>query len=178
MEPADTFQGGLLMSQADLLLVRRRWRWSNGPLDRSELLPVKLEDLIEDARELPRLAGLLRLCLRPARGCGLPLKRHGRRGSLGCPRLGPSALLADRGVEADRSGARREPGTPGADVHPRDAGPDAGPDAVTRRPDPDPRSDLGEKRAFEELVDFITERRKRTPGLHVYHYNLTRGAKR
>ena len=29
----------------------------------------------------------------------------------------------------------------------------------------------GEKRAFEELVDFITERRKRTPGLHVYHYN-------
>ena len=28
-----------------------------------------------------------------------------------------------------------------------------------------------EKRAFEELVDFITERRKRTPGLHVYHYN-------
>src|SRR5207237_2942691 len=29
----------------------------------------------------------------------------------------------------------------------------------------------GEKRAFEELIDFITERRKRTPGLHVYHYN-------
>ena len=29
----------------------------------------------------------------------------------------------------------------------------------------------GEKRAFEELVDFITDRRKRTPGLHVYHYN-------
>ncbi len=28
-----------------------------------------------------------------------------------------------------------------------------------------------EKRAFEELVDFITERRQRTPGLHVYHYN-------
>ena len=28
-----------------------------------------------------------------------------------------------------------------------------------------------EKRAFEELVDFITERRARTPGLHVYHYN-------
>ncbi len=28
-----------------------------------------------------------------------------------------------------------------------------------------------EKRAFEELVDFITDRRKRTPGLHVYHYN-------
>jgi predicted RecB family nuclease len=29
----------------------------------------------------------------------------------------------------------------------------------------------GEKLAFEELVDFITDRRKRTPGLHVYHYN-------
>jgi uncharacterized protein len=29
----------------------------------------------------------------------------------------------------------------------------------------------GEKRAFEELIDFITERRKRTPRLHVYHYN-------
>src|SRR5256886_2277829 len=29
----------------------------------------------------------------------------------------------------------------------------------------------GEKRAFEELVDFITERRARHPGLHVYHYN-------
>lgn len=28
-----------------------------------------------------------------------------------------------------------------------------------------------EKRAFEELVDFITERRERVPGLHVYHYN-------
>src|SRR5882757_6797401 len=29
----------------------------------------------------------------------------------------------------------------------------------------------GEKRAFEELVVFITERRARHPGLHVYHYN-------
>ena len=29
----------------------------------------------------------------------------------------------------------------------------------------------GEKRAFEELVDFITACRERTPGLHVYHYN-------
>jgi len=29
----------------------------------------------------------------------------------------------------------------------------------------------GEKRAFEELIDFITERRERRPGLHVYHYN-------
>jgi hypothetical protein len=29
----------------------------------------------------------------------------------------------------------------------------------------------GEKLAFEELVDFITERKRRTPGLHVYHYN-------
>jgi predicted RecB family nuclease len=29
----------------------------------------------------------------------------------------------------------------------------------------------GEKRAFEELVDFITERRRRHPDLHVYHYN-------
>jgi uncharacterized protein len=29
----------------------------------------------------------------------------------------------------------------------------------------------GEKRAFEELIDFITERRRRHPGLHVYHYN-------
>ena len=29
----------------------------------------------------------------------------------------------------------------------------------------------GEKRAFEELVDFITQRRRRHPGLHVYHYN-------
>jgi uncharacterized protein len=29
----------------------------------------------------------------------------------------------------------------------------------------------GEKRAFEELIDFITERRKRNPRLHVYHYN-------
>ena len=28
-----------------------------------------------------------------------------------------------------------------------------------------------EKRAFEELVDFITSRRARCPGLHVYHYN-------
>jgi uncharacterized protein len=29
----------------------------------------------------------------------------------------------------------------------------------------------GEKRAFEELIDFITERRARRPGLHVYHFN-------
>ncbi len=29
----------------------------------------------------------------------------------------------------------------------------------------------GEKRAFEELVDFITKRRAVRPGLHVYHYN-------
>ena len=29
----------------------------------------------------------------------------------------------------------------------------------------------GEKLAFEELIDFITDRRTRTPGLHVYHYN-------
>ena len=29
----------------------------------------------------------------------------------------------------------------------------------------------GEKRAFEELVDFITERRRHHPGPHVYHYN-------
>jgi predicted RecB family nuclease len=29
----------------------------------------------------------------------------------------------------------------------------------------------GEKRAFEDLIDFITERRERNPGLHVYHYN-------
>jgi predicted RecB family nuclease len=29
----------------------------------------------------------------------------------------------------------------------------------------------GEKAAFERLVDFITERRMRHPGLHVYHYN-------
>jgi uncharacterized protein len=29
----------------------------------------------------------------------------------------------------------------------------------------------GEKRAFEELIDFINERRARSPGLHVYHYN-------
>ena len=29
----------------------------------------------------------------------------------------------------------------------------------------------GEKRAFEKLIDFITERRVRNPGLHVYHYN-------
>jgi uncharacterized protein len=28
-----------------------------------------------------------------------------------------------------------------------------------------------EKRAFEELIDFITERRKANPALHVYHYN-------
>jgi len=28
-----------------------------------------------------------------------------------------------------------------------------------------------EKRAFEELIDFITERRRRHPGLRVYHYN-------
>ena len=28
-----------------------------------------------------------------------------------------------------------------------------------------------EKRAFEDVVDFITDRRKRMPGLHVYHYN-------
>ena len=31
------------------------------------------------------------------------------------------------------------------------------------------RSD--EKRAFEELIDFITQRRKANPRLHVYHYN-------
>jgi predicted RecB family nuclease len=29
----------------------------------------------------------------------------------------------------------------------------------------------GEKLAFEQLIDFITERRQRNPGLHVYHYN-------
>ncbi|MGH3394287.1 MAG: TM0106 family RecB-like putative nuclease, partial [Streptosporangiaceae bacterium] len=29
----------------------------------------------------------------------------------------------------------------------------------------------GEKQAFEELIDFITQRRARHPGLHVYHYN-------
>ena len=29
----------------------------------------------------------------------------------------------------------------------------------------------GEKRAFEQLIDFITERRTGHPGLHVYHYN-------
>ena len=29
----------------------------------------------------------------------------------------------------------------------------------------------GEKRAFEELIDFITSRRERNPRLHVYHYN-------
>ena len=29
----------------------------------------------------------------------------------------------------------------------------------------------GEKRAFEQLIDFITERRAAHPGLHVYHYN-------
>jgi predicted RecB family nuclease len=29
----------------------------------------------------------------------------------------------------------------------------------------------GEKRAFEELIDFITKRREQNPGLHVYHYN-------
>ncbi len=28
-----------------------------------------------------------------------------------------------------------------------------------------------EKQAFEELIDFIVERRRRHPGLHVYHYN-------
>ena len=28
-----------------------------------------------------------------------------------------------------------------------------------------------EKRAFQELVDFITERRRQNPRLHVYHYN-------
>jgi predicted RecB family nuclease len=29
----------------------------------------------------------------------------------------------------------------------------------------------GEKRAFEELIDFVMSRRARCPGLHVYHYN-------
>ncbi len=29
----------------------------------------------------------------------------------------------------------------------------------------------GEKAAFEELIDFVTERIRRNPGLHVYHYN-------
>ncbi len=29
----------------------------------------------------------------------------------------------------------------------------------------------GEKRAFEQLIDFITSRRRERPGLHVYHYN-------
>jgi predicted RecB family nuclease len=29
----------------------------------------------------------------------------------------------------------------------------------------------GEQRAFEEIVDFITERHERVPDLHVYHYN-------
>jgi uncharacterized protein len=28
-----------------------------------------------------------------------------------------------------------------------------------------------EKSGFEKLIDFITERRRRNPGLHVYHYN-------
>jgi RNase_H superfamily/AAA domain len=30
---------------------------------------------------------------------------------------------------------------------------------------------IGEKRAFQGLIDFITERRERNPLLHVYHYN-------
>src|SRR4029077_20719040 len=30
---------------------------------------------------------------------------------------------------------------------------------------------LGEKRAFERLIDVIAERRSANPGLHVYHYN-------
>jgi predicted RecB family nuclease len=29
----------------------------------------------------------------------------------------------------------------------------------------------GEKKAFENLIDFIAKRRQRSPGLHVYHYN-------
>jgi uncharacterized protein len=29
----------------------------------------------------------------------------------------------------------------------------------------------GEKHGFEKLIDLITERRRRNPGLHVYHYN-------
>jgi predicted RecB family nuclease len=29
----------------------------------------------------------------------------------------------------------------------------------------------GEKRAFEELIDFVMARRRERPGLHVYHYN-------
>ena len=29
----------------------------------------------------------------------------------------------------------------------------------------------GEKRAFEEAVDFISERLERRPGMHVHHYN-------
>ncbi|HEY2313637.1 MAG TPA: TM0106 family RecB-like putative nuclease, partial [Streptosporangiaceae bacterium] len=29
----------------------------------------------------------------------------------------------------------------------------------------------GEKRAFEELIDLVTARRRERPGLHVYHYN-------
>jgi uncharacterized protein len=28
----------------------------------------------------------------------------------------------------------------------------------------------GERKAFEDFVDFVTERRRRAPGLHVYHY--------
>jgi len=30
---------------------------------------------------------------------------------------------------------------------------------------------VGEKQAFEKLIDFIAERLRRNPGLHVYHYN-------
>lgn len=39
--------------------------------------------------------------------------------------------------------------------------------------DPDRPSDVtlaGEKRAFEQLMDFITERLERNPAMHVYHY--------
>jgi predicted RecB family nuclease len=51
-------------------------------------------------------------------------------------------------------------------------------DAADRGPDGMPRyrtfwafDRADEKRAFEELIDFITARRAEHPGLHVYHYN-------
>ncbi len=48
---------------------------------------------------------------------------------------------------------------------------DTGPDGAPRYTQIWSFDRAGEKRAFEKLIDFITERRARNPRLHVYHYN-------
>jgi RNase_H superfamily len=78
-----------------------------------------------------------------------PLLRHRRR---------PLLLRGQPGVRAAVPVRRGGHGRPGRDGPPRYS-----PIWAFDRP--------GEKRTFEELVDFITKRRALCPGLHVYHYN-------